>query len=199
MGLENISNRTRYVGTFGSKFVIKVSEDTEGAVTRVTKSGEKRAELQYNQLSGHIVSVEHKVSPFGLALVIELQDGDDHYTFSLPATSNHAINFYKRMENINYNKPVAFQLWEYDYPFLAVMQGGKLVDKRYENDQIPKWEEKEVNGQMVWDKSKTLAFFKPKVVEVMKDVGLWGTTAKDVKSEALEEVPFDDDDDDLPF
>lgn len=202
-GLSN-SQRKTYVQTLGGSFVKRSVKENPEAVKRINKVGNEVYELHYDTLAGSIIDIDVRTSEIEVGtrvikserLEIEMLCGDESIILNLMANSSHAFNFYKRMENIDYMKPVTFQMWEYDNPFMAVKQDDKLIEAKYTKEQIPEWKKVELNGEVAWDKSEALNFFRPKVKEVKKQIALYGNTAK--RPEPME-IGGGDDENDLPF
>lgn len=204
--MAGLSNSTKkiYVQTLGAAFVKRSIKENPEAIKRVNKVGNEVYELHYDTLEGSIIDIDVKTTEVEVGnrmikterLEIEMLCGEEVIILNLVANSGHAFNFYKRMEKINYMEPVTLQMWAYDNPFMAVMQGGKLVDSKYQKEDIPEWKKVEVNGETVWDKTDTMKFFRPKVREVKEQIALYGNTAK--KPEPVE-VQENDADNDLPF
>jgi len=197
MGLETKSNAGKtYIKTFESMFVTKTSKDDPEAIKRINKKGDEVYERRYNSLSGFITGIDVVKSDYGNQLEISLLDGTNSYELTLPAVGGHAFNFYLRMENIDFQKDVEFAMWSFDNPYFAVIQDGNLIDRRYPKEDVPMWEKKELNGDVVWDKTAAYKFFLPKLAEVKKQVALYGNTAKPV---AAHTDQIDDEESDLPF
>ena len=195
LGTKSSGGKT-YVKTFEAMLVIKTTKDDPEAIKRINKKGDEVYERRYNSLSGFITGIDVVKSDYGNQLEISLLDGTDSYELTLPAVGGHAFNFYLRMENIDFKKDVEFAMWSFDNPYFAVMQDGKLINRRYPKEDVPMWEKKELNGDLVWDKTAAYKFFVPKIAEVKKQVAIYGNTAKPVSAQS---VPQDDIESDLPF
>lgn len=191
MGAENRNTRKIYYQTYGAAFIRRCMKENPDAVKRINKKGDAVYELHFNTLSGYITGIEiTKHEQYGDRLEIHFLDGDESFILTMSATSSHAFSFYRRMEAIDYSKKVVLMMWEYENPFMAVTQGPEgnenLLGSKYSKEDIPSWKQVEINGNIMWDKSDALNFFKPKITSVMKDIGLHGNTPKPKRNNRVE-------------
>jgi len=205
MGLGT-STKKIFVNTFKGSLRVKAQANDPDAISRTNKEGNVVWEQKHGYVSGHITGIEvtdHK--KFGKQLEISMHDDGNEFVLSVSALSGYAFAFYNRMENINFDQIVKFEMWgpytgndgKQRY-FLAPIQNGELVSKKYGKDQIPAWELVTIDNEERFDKTKAFKFFMKKLEAVIKQLGQFGNTAKDVKAEAT--APLDElEDDDLPF
>ena len=118
MGLSTSErgNKT-YLSILQGKFALKVTPGTEGAVTRVNKTGETVYERLYDHLDGQIVDFNINDGNYGKELRLIIESGLDKFNLSIPVESKYFDSFALRLGNINLNKevkisPYAFSVFE---------------------------------------------------------------------------------------
>lgn len=168
MALSN-STSARYVGTFGGKFTLKAKPGAEGARSRVNRNGVEVWEHTYDRLSGRITGVtmtsrEHGGQTYD-NLNIHLTDGGEDYILSVGQTSNVAGVFFQTMESIDYERPVDFSIWKdnEDKTAVVIYQNDQALKWKYTKSnpgQKPAWERYEINGKVLWDRSKEMAYYR---------------------------------------
>lgn len=208
MGAENRNSTSKiYYSTFGEFFVKRATKENPEAMRRTNKAGNDVYEIRYDTLVGHIDMIDIRTEEYEYGgkkmkttrLYIDMHDNDDIFTLVLFATGAYSLQILPYLPSVNYMDDVMFTIWPYDNPYMAVMQkaGGaewERVPRAIAKELVPEWKKVELNGQVAWDKSDALKFFKKKVEDIQKQIGQYGNTPK-VKESPVES----DEDNDLPF
>lgn len=93
----------------GGLFVIPSTADDPKAKKRVVeKDGTQiiKYDLQYEALSGRIISLEFDKGNYGERLKVTLQDGDEKTQIQLPVKSDYFVDFAKRLPSVDFSKDV---------------------------------------------------------------------------------------------
>lgn len=170
---QNQGYNTNFLTVVKGKLRKRVASDTKGAISRTItdkKTNESKVvyELVFNSVAGYIDSVFFKDSNFGRRFILVLTDGQDKYSLEFGRGDNHAISIYKMLSNVDVNKPLEVSVGIKDDKtsvFLKQETGPIKWAFTKENPQdLPAWEQKEINGEKVWDKTEQLNYFETKVV-----------------------------------
>lgn len=180
MGLENNTQGQRtFLSVMEGKFIMRVEEGTDKAITRKNKMGNIVHELYFTSLEGHLVYIntrEHE--EYGKSWAIGIQDGEALYEVQLGYTSGYAMGFLKRVESLDFTKKV--KLHPYYIPkegtdkhnaVLVLYQGGNKVEANYTKDNpngLPEWEKITVDNKEQWDSTKQMQFFEDLLKEKVK-------------------------------
>jgi hypothetical protein len=170
MALSNSqSTSTVFLSVVGGKISQKVKPETPGAVKRVNKMGNDIYELQFSKLSGILNNVKLKEDDtYGNQYEIYLQDADENYVLQVPQSGRLASSFLSRLPNIDRTGYVEINTWATEEDgktkqFLTVRQQDKVVQPYFSKDNpngLPPLEQKKVKGQLVWDDSEQIEFYK---------------------------------------
>ena len=136
-----------------NSFRKKVEEGTEGAIMRKNKKEVEVYELSFDNISGMIVNIEVKETPFGQNIQIKLDDGD---ILSLGISTNEGKAFTKVMASIDPLKKVEFNVFEGSDgkgAFLVKQEGNaiKWNHTRAVPNGMPDAIQKTVAGVTKWD------------------------------------------------
>lgn len=204
------SAQVKYVSIFEGRFELTADEKTPGAETRVTKSGKIKHFLAGPALDGFIKSIRIvKKEKYGFELQVRMLVKDDQahdqvVMICSNAMSSFAQAFYKRMEGINWLKPVKIELFAktrdgVTYTYCSVLQDGYRLPNLYQDEaekaKIPAPIERIVNGQNQPDKTPPLLWWNDKIENVIQP------QLEDKLTELLQDddpdlITADDDDDD---
>ena len=136
MGLGNMGNGKVYVQIVDGKLAIRVSQTTEGAVSRVLSKGVNEGKLIYEQhfqfIDGKITNLTYETKPvFGASIKVEI---DNKYIVSVPFKSSMKRNLVSQLPNIDYASPIRINV------FLDKENSKKNVMLIYQNNEMIKFE-----------------------------------------------------------
>jgi len=163
MALGNNSGASKkFVTIVGGKWVVKVDEGTEGAVTRENKLGEIVHELQYSYVDGDIAGGRIKQGQFGSTVELELVDDGEAYNVQIPVPAigqigDYFMTFGKACRNIDPTKKLFLGLGfdkDRNHSFLYLKQEGQTVKSAFTKEDpngLPPWEKKTAMGKTVWN------------------------------------------------
>ena len=194
---ERMENQVRYM--FG-KWVETVQEGTEGAIPRPNKNGVLVHEVHYDNIEGQIVWIETSKGKYDEDLVITLMSDGEKGAARIMFDCRQATDIMKCIENADLSRDVKLEVWDYDPPFIAIMQDKERVLKKYENDDLPAWKNVTIgegtpDEKVISDRSGMLQFFRDVVLKIQKDIGQYGQTAKRNHKPGVQDHEVDD----LPF
>lgn len=231
MGLGNngTSGSVTFVQINGGRFKVKAEENAPGAVERVKTAGPQAGqsvwEYVYGELSGHIVEIGSKELPndYGHVLEVTLQDDGGKYKLSLPYYKSQAIDFLKRLPNVNPSEAVQLSVWNTTKDDITRTvfnvkqkdQSGNWVTvpmkwtKGNEGD-LPQWTSFKKAGKTIWDNTEQFDYLITNVAltyqHTLKDAKLpdFASAASQPAPQpapqpAGQPDPLDGGDDDLPF
>jgi len=107
---DTSSDNGKFISVVAGKWTIRVPEGTEGSVSRVNKNNQTVNELHYSMLTGSIVDMKYKDTPFGRVAEIEMVDGRDSYLVSFTTTDQHLMTLAKILPNVERSEPVELLL-----------------------------------------------------------------------------------------
>jgi len=165
MGLENRTGGN-YITILGGKFCQRVEEGTEGAETRVNKLGNTVHEKFYDSFTGKLIDIKTRDGNYGKTWEFIFQDTQEPYVLQLSYSNSFATAFLKMLPNADLTKemkvsPSVKEVDGKNKSSLFINQDGKALKHAYTRENpngMPDMEQVQVNGQMVWDDSKRLAF-----------------------------------------
>jgi len=170
MGLEE-RDTNNYITILQGKFCQRVPEGTEGAITRVNKIGNTVHEKFYDSFTGRLIDIKVQDGTYGKTWNFVFQDKEDPYTLQLSYSNSFSTAFLKMLPNIDLTKDMKLSpsMKEVDgknKSALFINQDGKALKHAFtrENPQgMPDMEQITVNGTLVWDDTKRLAFLQEMV------------------------------------
>lgn len=174
-GLENIT-RGNYISILQGKFVQRVQEGTEGAVTRVNKVGKTVHEKFYDRFTGLLTDIKVKDSTdYGKTWEFVFDVKGNTFILQLPYSGSFSSQFLKMLPNVDVSKPVTLTpvIKEEDgkpKSTLFVNQGDVTVKHAYTRanpNGMPELKKIMVKGQEVWDDSDVLIFLTNMVNETV--------------------------------
>lgn len=168
MALENRESGN-FITILNGKFCQRVSEGTEGAVTRVNKLGNTVHEKFYDSFTAKLIGIRTKEdngSGYGKSWIFDFIDGKEVYHLQLSYSNSFATAFLKMLPNIDLNAEmkVSPSIKEVDGKMRSsffVNQNGVAVKHAYTKDNpngMPNMEQITVKGALVWDDTKRLEF-----------------------------------------
>lgn len=170
MALSNSQSTSAvFLSVVGGKISQKVKPETPNAVKRVNKMGNDIYELQFTKLSGILNDVKLKEDDtYGNQYELYLQDADENYVLQVPQSGRLASSFLSRLPNIDRTSYIEINTWASEEDgktkqFLTVRQNNKVVQPYFSKDNpngLPALEQKKVKGQLVWDDSEQIEFYK---------------------------------------
>lgn len=172
--MEGTRERSIFVQIKNHRLARYVTADddisNQNIVTIESSTDLKEDWLLFDYLDGEIKIIYHTHSSKRgfdiLNIVMEL--GDDKRTLQMPFFMDQCQHFLKRMENIQYSKPVRIQVGYdkvKDRGFLWVTQSYGNVKVKYTKENpgdLPKWEQKD--GR--WNRDKETAYWKKMIIEL---------------------------------
>lgn len=178
MALSNSqSTSSIYLSVLGGKICQKVKPETPNAIKRINKSGNEIYELHFSKLSGLLKDVKLKEdATFGNQYEIYLQDADENYVLQIPQSGRVASSFLSRLPNVDRGSYVEISTWAVEEDgklkqFMTLRQQDKVVQPYYSKDNpngLPPLEQKKVKGQLVWDDSEQIEFYKSMVEKMFR-------------------------------
>lgn len=200
MGLETVSSTSNtFVTIVRGLFTIRLPDgaDDTRAVERTLEKGPNAGktvkELQFNKLSGKVVSASIDKSDFGTNIMFNVEDGGDSYKLQIPVDSKFFGQIVKRLPNFNLDSDdTEFHMGydsEHDKPFMYLRQDGVTVPMAYTKDNpngMPKPVEKTVKGEKKLDFEKQENFLFDVATEFVGKFD--GSTG--AKDEYQDDVPF---------
>lgn len=165
MGLDNREGGN-YITILAGKFCQRVPAGTEGAVERINKIGNTVHEKFYDSFTGKLIDIKVRDGEYGKTWNFVFQDKKEPYTLQLSYSNSFSTAFLKMLPNIDLTKdmklsPSVKEVDGKNKSSLFINQNGKALKHAYTREVpngMPDMEQVQVNGQMVWDDSKRLAF-----------------------------------------
>lgn len=170
MGLEQRESGN-YITILGGKFCQRVPEGTEGAKTRVNKIGNTVHEKFYENFTGKLIDIKVQDGTYGKTWNFHFQDKEEVYILQLSYSNSFATAFLKILPNIDLTKemkvsPSTKEVDGKNKSSLFVNQDGVALKHAYTRENpngMPDMEQITVNGVLVWDDTKRLAFLQEMV------------------------------------
>lgn len=203
MGLET-RDGGNYITILGGKFCQRVSEGTEGAITRVNKIGNTVHEKFYDSFTGNLIDIKVKDGEYGKTWNFVFRDKEEPYTLQLSYSNSFSTAFLKMLPNIDLTKkmrlsPSVKEVDGKNKSSLFINQDGNALKHAYTRELpngMPDMEQVEIKGQMVWDDTKRLEFLQNMVdtliMPKLKQLQYENTTSPAegaIKVETVEEAP----------
>jgi len=165
MGLETRQGGN-YITILGGKFCQRVPEGTEGAVTRTNKIGNVVHEKFYDSFTGKLKDIKTQEGDYGKTWNFTFQDKEEPYTLQLSYSNSFATALLKMLPNVDLTKemrlsPSVKEVDGKNKSTLFINQDGQVLKHAYTRENpngMPDMEQVQVNGKMVWDDTKRLAF-----------------------------------------
>lgn len=166
MGLNNIS-RGNYITILQGKFCQRVPEHTEGAVTRVNKTGKTVHEKFYDRFTGILKDIRVKESTdYGKTWEFDFDAGAVEYTLQLPYSGSFSSQFLKMLPNIDVSQaftmtPVTEIEDGKTKSSLFINQNGNTIKHAFTRanpNGMPEMKKIMVKGNEVWDDTDILIF-----------------------------------------
>lgn len=212
MGLNDKTNTFTYLSVFDGSIVKKSTSDDPKAEKRVNKKGVDVWERKWPSLSGHLLKIETRDHEFGTDLNLVMKDGGESFLLQIPLNSGYANAFLRAIQNANFKEQIELcpKVKEVDNKKRATMfvnQNGKGLKWFYtkaEPKDLPPMVQIKVKGQLTWDNSDQMEFFK-KMIEEKINPQLSGN--EDIHYDTSQGVDHSDNqetidplpEDDLPF
>jgi hypothetical protein len=216
MGLGTNENG-KYISIVGGRFCIRVSEGTEGAISRVNKIGKTVHEKYYDNFTGKLVGI--KVTDKGTyekQWVFSFQDNGEVYNLQLGYSSSFAKNIIKMLPNADLSKEMKVtpvQKIEADgtkKSSIFINQDGVALKHAYTKDApngLPQMTQVTVKGEKIWDDTDQMIFLAkmvndtiiPKLGGAVVTPATKGNNAVDDFDKAVDEIIDSAEDDSVPF
>lgn len=206
-GLENIT-RGNYISILQGKFVQRVQDGTEGAVTRVNKVGKTVHEKFYDRFTGLLTDIKIKESTdYGKTWEFVFDVNGNNFILQLPYSGSFSSQFLKMLPNVDLEKPVTLTpvIKEEDgkpKSTLFVNQGDVTIKHAYTRsipNGMPELKKIMVKGQEVWDDSDVLIFLTNMVNETILPKLGKAKIQSDVPQTVNTEEKSDFDPNNIPF
>lgn len=174
-GLENIT-RGNYISILQGKFAQRVPEGTEGAITRVNKTGRTVHEKFYDRFTGVLTDIRVKDSDaYGKTWEFVFDADGTEYIIQMPYSGSFSAQFLKMLPNIDISKKMTLTpVTEIEdgktKSSLFVNQDGNPVKHAFTRanpNGMPEMKKIMVKGQEVWDDSDILIFLTNMVNETI--------------------------------
>lgn len=174
-GLENIT-RGNYISILQGKFAQRVPEGTEGAITRVNKTGRTVHEKFYDRFTGVLTDIRVKDSDaYGKTWEFVFDADGTEYIVQMPYSGSFSAQFLKMLPNIDITKKMTLTpVTEIEdgktKSSLFVNQDGNAVKHAFTRanpNGMPEMKKIMVKGQEVWDDSDILIFLTNMVNETI--------------------------------
>ena len=170
MGLEQRTGGN-YITILGGKLCQRVSEGTEGAVTRVNKIGNTVHEKFYDSFTGKLIDIKVQDGDYGKTWNFVFKDKEEPYTLQLSYSNSFSTAILKMLPNVDLTKdiklsPSVKEIDGKNKSSLFINQDGKALKHAYTRDVpngMPPMEQITVNGVLVWDDTKRLVFLQEMV------------------------------------
>lgn len=123
MGLGNNSGGARTFLTVGFGKIRqkslankeKVTSETEGAVKRITQSGNESWALEYDFIEGMIENIFYKEDrEYGNSLEVTISEAADLFQISFSEKSRYCDDFLKKLPNIVLSEPVKITVYDFE-------------------------------------------------------------------------------------
>ncbi len=179
MGL-NIEPKKVYLSMNKGKVCVRCKEDTPGAVWRLTKDGDKIYELQFSNISGHLMSINTREGKFGTQWMVAIRDlkSNEDFLLQFPLSGGYTGSFFAQLPNIDLTKEVKFCPHSkevvkddgktVDKVSVYLHQDGKSIDWYFTKDDmkdLPPMVKIKVKGKDTWDDSEQLEYYKRMAAE----------------------------------
>lgn len=203
------TNDLKYIGTFEGKFVMRVSEGTEGAQSRVNKLGNTVHEIRFNKLTGQLVDIIEKDGDYGKRYQFVFSNKGDKAALESSLKGNLASAIINRLPNLDLSSPfeiVSRYNNEKGSAYFFINQDGEEVKDYFQtwdsdtkkwtlHHKFPAWEKIIVDGEEKWDSTKQIAYQKKVVAKYLPELQV-----NDV-AESIPEPPVmeEEEEEDLPF
>jgi len=173
MGL-NIEPKKTYLSMNKGKVCLRCKADTPGAVTRLTKDGEPIHELQFSNISGHLLKISTREGKFGPQWILDIRDlrSNEDFVLQFPYSGGYTASFFSQLPNIDLTKEIKFCPYSkevvkddgkvVDKVSVYLHQDGKGVDWFFTKDDmkdLPPMVKIKVKGKDTWDDSAQLEYF----------------------------------------
>jgi len=165
MGFSN-RQEGNFITILGGRFCIRVSQDTQGAVTRINKVGKTVHEIFHDSFTGKLVGIKTQDGEYGKSWIFSFKDGGEVYHLQLSYSNSFATALLKMLPNVDLTKemkvsPSTREVDGKNKSSLFINQDGQALKHAYTRDNpngLPGLEQVTVKGQLVWDDTKQLEF-----------------------------------------
>jgi hypothetical protein len=205
LGTKQSEGKKVYLSVVGGKLTQRCEESTPGAVKRVNKMGKEVYELHHNFVSGMMTGIALRESAeFGDSYEVFLEEVGEVYVINIPISGRVSNGILSRLPNIDLTSPVEIRTFMItdkesgkEKSFSSVYQNGLKIEPAFTREKpngLPPLEQKKVKGQLVWDDSEQIEFYKELVKKTFSS-----RPAPAVMSMPVTEIAAEVDADDLPF
>jgi hypothetical protein len=167
-----------YIGTFKGNFIRKAKAGDKKIVERVNKLGKAVKEIHFTRIDAFLTDIKYKDGYYGRQDAYYLKDGEEEYILQAAVKSGLASSVINRLPNLNLAEKMQFAIGynnEREKAWHTVGQDDSNVDDYFntwdddnkvfvQHHDFPKWEQKVVNGEKMWDATEQLKY-QEKVVE----------------------------------
>jgi len=219
MGLEQRTGGN-FITILQGKLCQRVSEGTEGAITRVNKIGNTVHEKFYDSFTGKLESIEVRDGNYGKTWNFGFRDKEELYTLQLSYSNSFSTALLKQLPNVDFTQemkvsPSVKEVDGKNRSSLFINQNGNALKHAFTRDApngMPDMEQVTIKGELVWDDTKRMAFLENMVNTVIipklpvktavaqttpqSPTGLANSVAP---STAPEYIPEEIDPNDIPF
>lgn len=170
MGFDNRSEG-KYFTILGGKFSQRVQESTEGAVQRTNKLGKVVFEKYHDSFTAKLIDIKITDGAYGKSWEFHFRDNGEIFKLQLGYSNSFATALLKMLPNIDLTKPMKLSpsVKEVDgknKSSLFVNQDGVAIKHAFTKDNpngLPQMVQVKVKGNLVWDDTDRLVFFKEMV------------------------------------
>lgn len=176
---QSAGSNITYCQVSDGKIVVRVKENTPGAVTRVTKTGKTVHELIYGSVEGRIFDIKkkHTTEPYDItSWNIFLRD-DDGATICLNMnySSRYANTFFRALPNVDFDLPVTINPWMKEIDgkkktAIYLNQAGNKVEWYFTRENprdLPDMKQITVRGVLQWDDTDMNKYFEQMVEDLI--------------------------------
>jgi hypothetical protein len=125
----------------------KVTADTQFAVKRITNTGAESWALEHDYLTGRIENIFYKEDAnYGNSYEVIINDNGDVYQLSFKDDNRNLFEFFKKLPNINIDKPIKITAYDFTTPDkkrvagISISQDGvKITDAYSDRDAKGNW------------------------------------------------------------
>jgi hypothetical protein len=183
MGFQD-SGSKNYLTITDGKIIQRVSEGTQGAVKRATKTGKIVWELKHGGYTGYLVGISTKVTVFeGIPKkdwILDFQDPDngENYQLQVMFDSRYGTTMINALCNpkVDFSRPITVNPWYKvvdgkKRSAIYIKQGEENIDWYFTKDDskgMPQMVKVRYKGEDVWDNTDMMQFLENYVNQYVK-------------------------------